>query len=102
MKRVAETLKKNFRSVDIICRIDGDDFVVIMTRMNSSLRSLVEDKFQQINKMLQNHEGEVPGISVCAGAAFSDRQDPQNDLFSDAESALDKAKELGRRKCVIY
>lgn len=102
LKRVAEALKRNFRSVDIICRMSGDNFVVIMTRMNSSMRPIVLNKFQMINKMLQNQDGEVPGISVSAGAAFSDRQNPQGDLFGDAETALGNAKELGRRECVIY
>lgn len=102
LKRVAGVLKRNFRSVDMIFRMGEDEFVVILTRMNSSLRPLVHNKFLSINKQLQNPEGEIPSVSVCAGAAFSDRQNPQDNLYNDAESALRKARESGRRECVIY
>ena len=102
LKRVASALKSNFRSVDIICRIGGDEFVVLMTRMNSSLRPLVQNKFQQINKLLQNQDGEIPGVSLSVGVAFSDRENPQGDLFKDADTCLHKAKKSGRRNCEIY
>lgn len=102
LKRIASLLKKHFRSVDIVCRIGGDEFVVIMTRMNSSMRYLVENKFLQINKELQTPNGEIPEVSVSLGAAFSDRRDPQGDLLEDAEAALKKAKSTGRRSCEIY
>lgn len=102
LKRVAAALKANFRSVDIICRVGGDEFVVIMTRMNSSMHPLVKNKFLQINKMLQTPQGDVPGVSVSAGVAFSDRLNPQGDLFKDADTALYKAKNAGRRNCEIY
>ncbi|MBQ9155822.1 MAG: EAL domain-containing protein, partial [Eubacterium sp.] len=44
LKRVADILRHNFRSVDILCRIGGDEFAVVMTRVNSSLRDLVLNK----------------------------------------------------------
>ena len=102
LKRVAAALKGNFRSVDIICRMSGDEFVVIMTRMNRSMQQLVKNKFMLINKRLQNAEGGVPGVSVSTGVAFSDRVDPQGDLLEDAYTALRKAQSNGRKNCEVY
>lgn len=102
LKRVAAALKGNFRSVDIICRMSGDEFVVIMTRMNRSMQQLVKNKFILINKKLQNAEGEVPSVSVSAGVAFSDRVDPHGDLLEDAYTALRKAQNNGRKSCEIF
>lgn len=102
LQRVASVLKGNFRSVDLIFRMDDDLFVVIMTRVNNSMSEIVVTKFLQINKMLHEPQGELPGISVSLGAAFSDRADPQGDIYEDAQAALDKAKAAGTKICEIY
>ena len=102
LQRVASVLKGNFRSVDLIFRMDDDLFVVIMTRVNNSMNQIVVTKFLQINKMLHEPQGELPGISVSLGAAFSDRADPQGDLYEDAQTALEKAKAAGTKICEIY
>lgn len=102
LQRVASVLKANFRSVDVLSRFEDDLFVVIMTRVNNSMRALVKNKFIQINKMLHEPQEDLPGISVSAGAAFSDRDNPQGDLYSDAQTALEKAKSSGRKSCEIY
>lgn len=102
LQRVASVLKANFRSVDLIFRLDDDLFVVIMTRVNNSMQELVITKFLQINKLLHELQGELPGISVSLGAAFSDRADPQGNIYEDAHAALDKAKAAGTKICEIY
>lgn len=102
LTRVADALKGHFRSVDIVCRIGGDEFAVIMTRMNSSMHQLVRNKFMLINRELQTVQDDIPGISLCMGAAFSDRQDPQGDILKDADTALYRAKNAGRRNCEFF
>ena len=102
LQRVSSVLKANFRSVDLICRLEKDLFVVIMTRVNDSMHQLVMTKFLQINKMLRDPQGDIPGISVSLGAAFSDRVNPQGNLYTDAQTALEKAKAAGSKSCEIY
>ncbi|MBQ6440004.1 MAG: EAL domain-containing protein [Mogibacterium sp.] len=102
LKRVAEILKNSFRSVDIICRIGGDEFAVIMTRVNSSMKQLVENKIARANDMLQHPKDDLPPVSLSVGVAFSDRDDPQGDIFTDADTALYRVKEAGRKGCQIY
>ncbi len=102
LKRVAEVLRSSFRSVDILCRIGGDEFAVIMTRVNSSMRQLVENKMIRANEVLQNPKDDLPPVSLSVGVAFSDREDPQGDIFKDADTALYRVKEAGRKGCQIY
>ncbi|MBQ1375155.1 MAG: GGDEF domain-containing protein, partial [Clostridia bacterium] len=102
LKRVAEVLKQSFRSVDIICRIGGDEFVVIMTRADSSMRELVRSKIARANEMLQNPKDSLPPVSLSVGVAFSDRKNPKGDIFKDADTALYRVKEAGRRGCEIF
>jgi len=102
LKRVAEILKGSFRSVDIICRIGGDEFVVIMTRADSSMRELVLQKVERANELLQHPTDGLPPVSLSVGVAFSDRENPKGDIFKDADTALYRVKEAGRCGCVIF
>ena len=102
LKRVAEILKESFRSVDVLCRIGGDEFAVIMTRVNSSMRGLVTRKIARANDLLQHPKDDLPPVSLSVGVAFSDRDNPQGDIFKDADTALYRVKEAGRKGCQIY
>lgn len=102
LKRVAEILQRSFRSVDIICRIGGDEFVVVMTRANSSMRQLVLNKIQWANDLLQHPKDDLPPVSLSVGVAFSDRKNPKGDIFTDADTALYRVKESGRNGCAIF
>jgi diguanylate cyclase (GGDEF)-like protein len=99
---VADILKESFRSVDILCRVGGDEFVVIMTRANSSLKQLVANKISHANDLLQNPKDGLPRASLSVGVAFSDRENPEGDLFKDADTALYRVKNAGRHGCAFY
>ena len=102
LKRIADLMRANFRSVDILCRFGGDEFVVVMTRVSSSLSQLVLSKISHINAVLQQPEDDLPPVSLSVGVAFSDRENPQGDIFQDADTALYRVKEAGRKGCRIY
>ena len=102
LKRVAEILRHSFRSVDILCRIGGDEFVVVMTRVNSSMSQLVLNKIRQVNELLQHPKDDLPPVSLSVGVAFSDRKNPKGDIFKDADTALYRVKEAGRKGCMIF
>ena len=102
LKRVADILRQSFRSVDVICRIGGDEFVVIMTRVNKTMKDLVKTKIRQMNEMLQHPQDDLPPVSLSVGIAFSDRDNPKGDIFKDADTALYRVKEAGRNGCEVY
>ena len=102
IKRVAEVLKKSFRSVDNICHLQEAEFVIIMSRMTSSMQERVFEKIEQINKTLgEAPEGQIP-VSLSVGIAFSDRQNPQGSVFTDAETALHLMEVQNRRGYSVY
>ena len=92
IKRAAGVICGSFRSVDNICRIRNDEFVVIMTRVTGSMRGLVCDKVEQIIARLSDPAEGEPHVSLSVGIAFSDMENPGGDIFRDADAALDKAK----------
>lgn len=88
LKRVAEVLKYSFRSTDLVFRLGGDEFVVIMFNVDSSMRDQVRTKIEQANVMLQKPKDDLPPTSLNVGVAFADRENPEGDIFKDADTAL--------------
>ncbi len=102
VQRAAEALRSSFRSTDDICRIREDRFAVIVTRITGDKRSLVLDKVAQLNAILGKSEGDQQPISLSVGAAFSDRESADRDVYQDSETALDRLLKAGRRGCEFF
>ena len=102
IERVASVLRSSFRSVDYVCRLSADEFAIIMTRVNSSMRKLVFDKVEQANETLCHPADGLPAISLSVGVAFADRENPQGDILQDADMALYRMKEVRRCGCAVY
>ena len=102
LKHVSEVLSYSFRSTDLVFRLGGDEFVVIMSNVDSSIREQVRAKIDQANVMLQKPTDDLPPTSLSVGVAFGDRENPDGDIFKDADTALYRMKEAGRCGCYIY
>jgi diguanylate cyclase (GGDEF)-like protein len=99
---VSALLQQNFRAEDYICRIGGDEFTVIMVRVNSSMRELVAEKFRRLNELLQTPKDGLPPLSLSVGVAFGDRENPTDDVFKDADTALYRTKSVRLGGCEFY
>ena len=102
LKRVAEVLTYSFNSTDLVFRLGGDEFVVIMANVDSSMRDKLKRKIDHANIMLQKPKGDLPPTSISVGVAFADRENPEGDIFKDADTALYRMKSSGRCGCYIY
>jgi len=102
LKKAAAILRASFRSEDLVCRIGGDEFAVIMLHASSELSGLVRRKIGSANEKLMNPDDGLPPISISVGVAFGDRREPTEDIFKDADTALYKVKENGRCGCAFY
>ena len=100
--RVADVLRKSFRSVDDICRLKEDEFVVIMTRVSGAMHSLIYDKVAQMNQVLQETDGVLQPVSLSVGVAFSDREKPEGDVFQDADTALLRTRQTHPGGCTVF
>lgn len=69
LKKVADLLKKTFRSIDYVCRIGGDEFAIIMVEMTSDLEYTVMDKISAINEKLSKEEDGLPAVSSSVQVA---------------------------------
>ena len=96
-----ENLKAHFPD-KCVYRIGGDEFAVIMVDVTSDLKYTIEDKLKYVGEELAKTEGEVPAVTLSVGVAFSDRKNPGESIFKDADKALYHVKENGRNGCAFY
>ena len=102
LQKIAATLRQNFRSDDYVCRIGGDEFMVLMVHVNEGVRHLIENKVGQINTDLASTSDGLPPLSVSVGVSLcSDSNDPQ-ERFHEADIALYYVKDHGRGDCCFY
>ena len=100
--RVADVLRGNFRSMDHICRLREDKFVIIMASLSSKGTDLISAKIDRINHELQENPDGLAAISLSVGVAFSDREKTEGNVFQDADTALERMKEIRMAGYVVY
>lgn len=93
---VAATLYDSFRSTDYVCRIGGDEFAVIMTRVNPSLKKEIGYKIEKIQAFLRDTSNGLPPTTISVGVAFGEVGCTDDGLFQDADKALYLVKQRGR------
>ena len=102
LRRIADTLKSNFRPTDYVFRIGGDEFVVIMTQISSDIRELITEKVNNINQSLANTPDDLPPMSVSVGIAMYEDGINLSTMYKRADEALYTVKENGRSGCSFY
>ncbi|MBR2793704.1 MAG: GGDEF domain-containing protein, partial [Solobacterium sp.] len=70
LKKIAVTLMNHFRSDDYVCRIGGDEFMVLMVHVSPDVRHLIETKVIEINRDLSDTEDGLPEVSVSVGVVM--------------------------------
>ena len=104
LTKVAREIKKLFRAQDILARIGGDEFMVLMRGVSD--RTLVESRCARLlslfHTLFQNQRCEVP-LSCSIGIALSPQHGTSYyDLFQRADQALYRAKDQGKGGFVFY
>ena len=102
LKKISNQLRTAFRSIDYVCRIGGDEFAIIMVQMTSDLSYTISNKITAVNESLTHPDDGLPAVSLSVGVAFSDRDNPGDSIFKDADKALYKTKENGKCGCTFY
>lgn len=105
LKDVSRVLRSSFRvNVDILGRIGGDEFVVLLTNPPSS--NLVIYKANQLNREIKRtyEDGDAKvTISASIGIAFSpEHGNTFQELYKHADKALYNTKALGKNGYSIY
>jgi diguanylate cyclase (GGDEF)-like protein/PAS domain S-box-containing protein len=104
LKQIALLLSKRLRRSDVLCRIGGDEYAVLMANTDLKQACEIADEFRQTIQALQcpieGHFAEVCcsiGISLINGTAAR-----AEDYMKQADIALYVAKDRGRNRVHVY
>ncbi len=100
LAQAADRLRDAVRSVDVACRIGGDEFAVILPE------STAQDADQLYRRVQSSMRGTVLGpdddrLRVSAGIAELQHGDTAAGLFERADAALYRAKDQGKDRADI-
>lgn len=106
---VAETLKKHVRESDIVCRIGGEEFCIILPDTNKTsaikLAKRLSRKVEQL-KIIHETSPAHPIITISIGvSSFKKNKCTTIDaqaLLNQADQALYQAKGNGRNNVIFY
>lgn len=107
LKRLAQTMKKTLpRKTDLIARIGGDEFVVLMpVTDNQGAYRVAENIRSNIEALgIKHHHSDVAKcVTVCIGlTSMQGSKFNSVDLFNQADSALYDAKRKKRNQCIVH
>ena len=102
LQKISGLLSHTFRATDYPCRIGGDEFAVIMTEMNESLKHVVSAKIQNVVDGLADTSDGLPPMTLSIGIAFNDGTMDGEQVFKHADNALYLVKEAGRNGHRFY
>ncbi len=101
---VGSCLKKLFRSSDIVGRIGGDEFLILLKDAGGP--ALIQDKAEMLNRALNrtlcSENGEYTISGSIGVSVYPKDGTTYGELFGKADAALYRAKRSGRNSCVIY
>ncbi|MCX6344340.1 MAG: EAL domain-containing protein [Armatimonadetes bacterium] len=101
---IGRRIKDCLRNSDVLCRMGGDEFTVILRRFKcvEDVRLVADRILNEISRpfIIQNQEFNI-GSSIGVSIYPSDAQD-FNGIVKNADTAMYRAKELGRNNCQFY
>lgn len=102
--QAAQTIKKLFRGKDIVGRIGGEEFMVLMKDVTEE--GIVHQRCRQLNEAFHEIMRDQMGgraLSCSIGASFAPTHGKTYfELFCCADQALYLAKDLGKDRYVMY
>lgn len=102
--RTTEKLRALFRKSDVLCRVGGDEFIVLMKHVPTYKTAL--QKAQEMCDSVSDVytlEGVDYRLYISVGVAYFDKHGKNyEELYNCADNALYYAKEHGRNRFAVY
>lgn len=102
LQKIAKILKQNFRLRDCVCRIGGDEFVVLMLGNDQTGQEQIVRKVSRINRELSHTDDKLPIVSLSAGIAYGMHEKDWKTMFNHADQCMYQVKQAGGRGCRFY
>jgi diguanylate cyclase (GGDEF)-like protein/PAS domain S-box-containing protein len=94
---VARTLRERLRSTDVLARIGGDEFAILLPRAGADdARRVAHDLISAVREAPDLVAGRGPRVTTSLGAVLVDAAADPGTLLASADAAMYAAKEAGR------
>ncbi|MDR2926528.1 MAG: diguanylate cyclase [Azoarcus sp.] len=102
LRFASESLRRVLRGQDVICRMGGDEFLVICPEASQRDALVCAERLRkEIEQLTVNNEEDELRLSVSIGVAVRDESMASaDDLIKKADGAVFSAKRLGRNRVV--
>ncbi|MGE0239656.1 MAG: PleD family two-component system response regulator [Parvibaculaceae bacterium] len=102
LQELASRLKQSIRNIDMICRIGGEEFVIVLPNTNAEVAAKIADRMCRSISTKSFNVGARTGpltITVSIGvAAVEGSSDTMETIMKRADEALYSAKRAGRNR----
>jgi diguanylate cyclase (GGDEF)-like protein len=104
LQRVSDVLKQTARTQDVICRIGGEEFLVVCPDTDAAAAAQCAERLRQAANSLRISVGNVSlQITISIGVAAMDAgmRSPES-MIKAADQAVYAAKQAGRNRTCVY
>ncbi|KAF0130774.1 MAG: two-component system cell cycle response regulator [Xanthobacteraceae bacterium] len=105
LREFAQRLRKSVRGIDLVCRLGGEEFVVVMPDTDAGVASIVAERIRNrvASEPFAIHKGaRAIDVTVSIGMAQRLAGDADADtILKRADQALYRAKRDGRNRVVL-
>lgn len=109
LTQASERLIQSVRHTDTVCRIGGDEFIILVTELCTDKQMAANQVELLAQKILTNlhHDFNLDGVIYKCSASigltlFNNKEFSKDELLQQADMAMYKAKELGRNGIQFY
>ncbi|MGV8968711.1 MAG: EAL domain-containing protein [Cellulomonas sp.] len=105
LSATADALRGRVREADLIARVGGDEFAVLLWAVDlSEATVLAEEVLETVRSAGVDHDGKRVRTTVSAGLVMLDGAGTvtADEVISNADLAMYEAKEHGRDRLVVY
>ena len=101
LRTLADTLRESVRATDLVCRLGGEEFAVILPACEHDAAAALS---QRVTELLATLDfGAAGGITISAGLAYGPEHGMNpRELVACAEAAMMTAKTRGKNRLVVF
>ena len=103
LQELAARLREHTRSIDLCCRIGGEEFIVVLPNTDTSTAEKIGERLRRAvaSKSFGIGAASPVPVTISAGiASLAEMDDTLEKLLKRADSALYRAKREGRNRVV--
>lgn len=103
IRKLSQQLRKNFRKSDLVCRVGGEEFVILLPGADIHITSVIAERLRNtVASTTYLPEAPLRQITISLGVTtFNPQKSSLDAALKIADNALYRAKHAGRNRVVV-